>query len=118
MGLINPTPGVINFDGINALQPLFDAARASGLWIVLRPGVFSGLSIKPVPTVLTMSRAGPVGTSHSGQAYALPWNSISTQRHQRAGYLTGPLLKSQVACAPVTHLGAQPGKTTSKRSSM
>ena len=38
MGLINPAPGVVDFGGFRALQPLFDAAKAAGIWIVLRPG--------------------------------------------------------------------------------
>ena len=41
MGLINPSPGVIDFDGFRALQPLYDAAKAAGIWIVLRPGNYS-----------------------------------------------------------------------------
>jgi beta-galactosidase GanA len=40
MGLINPSPGVIDFDGFRALQPLYDAARDAGIWVVLRPGMF------------------------------------------------------------------------------
>lgn len=38
MGLINPAPGVVDFSGFRALQPLFDAAKDAGIWIVLRPG--------------------------------------------------------------------------------
>jgi hypothetical protein len=38
MGLINPSRGVIDFNGFRALQPLYDAARDAGIWIVLRPG--------------------------------------------------------------------------------
>ncbi|KAG6889848.1 hypothetical protein C0992_003827 [Termitomyces sp. T32_za158] len=37
MGLINPAPGVVDFDSFRALQPLYDAAKAAGIWIVLRP---------------------------------------------------------------------------------
>ncbi|TFK72820.1 glycoside hydrolase family 35 protein [Pluteus cervinus] len=40
MGLINPAPGVVDFDGFRALQPLFDAAKAAGIWVVLRPGPY------------------------------------------------------------------------------
>ncbi|KAI5120764.1 hypothetical protein M0805_004727 [Coniferiporia weirii] len=39
-GSINPSPGVVDFDGFRALQPLFDAAKAAGIWIVLRPGPY------------------------------------------------------------------------------
>ena len=41
MGLINPAPGVVDFGGFRALQPLYDAAKAAGIWIVLRPGDLS-----------------------------------------------------------------------------
>ncbi|RDB14620.1 putative beta-galactosidase A [Hypsizygus marmoreus] len=40
MGLINPSPGVVDFDGFRALQPLYDAAREAGIWVVLRPGPY------------------------------------------------------------------------------
>lgn len=39
-GQINPSPGVIDFDSFRALQPLYDAAREAGIWIVLRPGPY------------------------------------------------------------------------------
>lgn len=38
MGLVNPAPGVVDFDSFRALQPLYDAAKAAGIWVVLRPG--------------------------------------------------------------------------------
>ncbi|KAJ8517999.1 hypothetical protein ONZ45_g4873 [Pleurotus djamor] len=40
MGLLNPSPGVVDFDGFRALQPLFDAAMDAGLFVVLRPGPY------------------------------------------------------------------------------
>ena len=43
MNLINPAPGVVDFGGFRALQPLYDAAKAAGIWIVLRPGDFYSL---------------------------------------------------------------------------
>ncbi|EIM90945.1 glycoside hydrolase family 35 protein [Stereum hirsutum FP-91666 SS1] len=39
-GLTNPTPGVVDFDSFRDLQPLYDAAREAGIWIVLRPGPY------------------------------------------------------------------------------
>jgi hypothetical protein len=39
-GLLNPAPGVVDFGSFRALQPLFDAALASGVWVVLRPGPY------------------------------------------------------------------------------
>ncbi|KAJ3755135.1 glycoside hydrolase family 35 protein [Lentinula raphanica] len=38
MGLVNPSPGVMDFDGYRSLGALYEAARLAGLWIVLRPG--------------------------------------------------------------------------------
>ncbi|KAJ7125804.1 glycoside hydrolase family 35 protein [Mycena crocata] len=40
MGLINPSRGVVDFNSYRALQPLYDAAKAAGIWIVLRPGPY------------------------------------------------------------------------------
>ncbi|KDR70759.1 hypothetical protein GALMADRAFT_75787 [Galerina marginata CBS 339.88] len=40
MAQINPSRGVVDFNGYRALQPLFDAAKESGLWIILRPGPY------------------------------------------------------------------------------
>ncbi|KAG7440311.1 glycoside hydrolase family 35 protein [Guyanagaster necrorhizus] len=38
MGLLNPSRGVVDFDGFRALKPLYEAALDAGIWIVLRPG--------------------------------------------------------------------------------
>ena len=38
MGLLNPSKGVVDFDGWRALQPFYEMARKAGLWVVLRPG--------------------------------------------------------------------------------
>ncbi|KAJ4000709.1 glycoside hydrolase family 35 protein [Lentinula boryana] len=40
MGLVNPSPGVMDFDGFRSLSALYEAARLAGLWIVLRPGPY------------------------------------------------------------------------------
>ncbi|KAJ7740521.1 glycoside hydrolase family 35 protein [Mycena metata] len=40
MGLINPSRGVIDFDGFRALRPLYEAAMAAGIWVVVRPGSY------------------------------------------------------------------------------
>ncbi|EJU05035.1 glycoside hydrolase family 35 protein [Dacryopinax primogenitus] len=39
-GLTNPSNGTVDFTGVRALAPLFDAALASGLWVVVRPGPY------------------------------------------------------------------------------
>ncbi|KAF8173226.1 glycoside hydrolase family 35 protein [Mycena galopus ATCC 62051] len=38
MGLLNPSRGVIDLDGFRALKPLYEAAMAAGIWVVVRPG--------------------------------------------------------------------------------
>ncbi|KIJ64658.1 glycoside hydrolase family 35 protein [Hydnomerulius pinastri MD-312] len=40
MALINPSPGVIDFNDYRALEPLYEAAKQTGIWIVLRPGPY------------------------------------------------------------------------------
>ncbi|KAG1812912.1 glycoside hydrolase family 35 protein [Suillus subaureus] len=40
MALINPSPGVVDFNDYRALEPLFEAAKQTGIWIVLRPGPY------------------------------------------------------------------------------
>lgn len=39
MVLINPSPGVVDFNDYRALEPLYEAAKQTGIWIVLRPGM-------------------------------------------------------------------------------
>jgi beta-galactosidase GanA len=41
MVLINPSPGVVDFNDYRALEPLYEAAKQTGIWIVLRPGMIS-----------------------------------------------------------------------------
>lgn len=40
MGLINPSRGIVDFDGFRSLEALYEAAKAAGIWVVLRPGTF------------------------------------------------------------------------------
>ncbi|KAH9948330.1 glycoside hydrolase superfamily [Amylocystis lapponica] len=37
--LSNPAPGVLDFDEWRELQPVLDAAKLAGIWIILRPGM-------------------------------------------------------------------------------
>ncbi|KAL4244519.1 glycosyl hydrolase 35 family protein [Abortiporus biennis] len=39
-GLTNPAPGITDFNDWRALQPMFDAAKLAGIFIVLRPGPY------------------------------------------------------------------------------
>ena len=38
VGATNPSRGVLDFNDWRALQPIFDAAKLAGIFIVLRPG--------------------------------------------------------------------------------
>ncbi|RDX44153.1 hypothetical protein OH76DRAFT_1487358 [Lentinus brumalis] len=40
MGATNPSRGVIDFNDWRALQPMYDAAKLAGIFIVLRPGPY------------------------------------------------------------------------------
>ncbi|PBK83219.1 glycoside hydrolase [Armillaria gallica] len=40
MSLLNPSRGVVDFEGFRALKPLYEAALDAGVWIVLRPGPY------------------------------------------------------------------------------
>ncbi|KAF9016306.1 glycoside hydrolase family 35 protein [Hymenopellis radicata] len=38
MGLLNPSRGVVDFDGYRSLKTLYEAALEAGIWLVMRPG--------------------------------------------------------------------------------
>ncbi|KAI5982004.1 hypothetical protein EDD15DRAFT_229685 [Pisolithus albus] len=60
MGLINPSPGVIDSNDYRALKPLYEVAKQVGVWIVLRPGTLRASSIVPVLIVLrTLYKCAP-----------------------------------------------------------
>jgi beta-galactosidase GanA len=39
-GQVNPSRGVIDFDGYRSLSALYEAAREAGIFVVLRPGPY------------------------------------------------------------------------------
>ncbi|KAI7964969.1 hypothetical protein MJO29_003067 [Puccinia striiformis f. sp. tritici] len=39
-GLVNPINGTTDWQGFKSLQPLFDAARSAGLFVIVRPGPY------------------------------------------------------------------------------
>lgn len=97
MGLINPAPGVVDFDGFRALQPLFDAAKEAGIWIVLRPG--KGRHCRMVKSNLIFQ-------AHTSMRKRLP-----------EGYLIGSPLRWLVAYERMPLTSGHPGKITSRASS-
>ncbi|KIY66929.1 glycoside hydrolase family 35 protein [Cylindrobasidium torrendii FP15055 ss-10] len=40
MAIINPSRGVLDFDDWRALAPFYEACKAAGIWVVLRPGPY------------------------------------------------------------------------------
>ncbi|KAK0448411.1 glycoside hydrolase family 35 protein [Desarmillaria tabescens] len=42
MGLLNPSRGVVDFDGFRVLKPLYEAALEAGIWIALCPETSAG----------------------------------------------------------------------------
>ncbi len=40
-GLVNPAPGVFDFEGYRDLKGFFELASEVGLWVILRPGTHS-----------------------------------------------------------------------------
>lgn len=98
MGLINPSRGVVDFDGFRALQPLFDAAKDAGIFIVLRPG----------PYINAETTAG-------GAVSAL-YSHIFPNGLQQESPI-GPLVRLQEIFALALQIGKQRGRITSKASS-
>ena len=43
VGVTNPSPGVLDFNDWRAFQPIFDAAKLAGIFVVLRAGELSWL---------------------------------------------------------------------------
>ncbi len=78
MGLLNPSRGVVDFDGFRALKPLYEAALDAGIWIVLRPGTFQFSSADLGYS--TLRSLGPVSCADVFCCWVLTVFSTSTQR--------------------------------------
>ncbi|KIM43038.1 glycoside hydrolase family 35 protein [Hebeloma cylindrosporum] len=113
MGLINPAPGVIDFEGFRALQPLYDAAKAAGIWIVLRPGPYinaettaGGIAHWATSEVAGQLRTNSSDWSEAWQAYIQGIIKVTVPNQISAG---GPVIAIQVdneyTQNPVSHAG-------------
>jgi hypothetical protein len=121
MGLINPSRGVVDFDSFRALQPLYDAAKAAGIWIVLRPGASHPHVDAILLTNYACMRVGPVCTC-AGVYFALLFlkafdDSTSMLKLRRVASRIGQHQRSRGYCARMPQTGARHGKITSKESS-
>ncbi|KAF4577239.1 hypothetical protein EYR36_005226 [Pleurotus pulmonarius] len=100
MGLINPSPGVVDFDGFRALQPLFDAARDAGIFIVLRPGPYinaettaGGIAHWATSEVAGNLRTGDADWKAAWQAYIQGIINVTVPNQITEG---GPVIAVQV----------------------
>ncbi|KAF8074062.1 glycoside hydrolase family 35 protein [Lyophyllum atratum] len=100
MGLINPSRGVVDFGGFRALQPLYDAAKAAGIWIVLRPGPYinAETSAGGIAHWATSEVAGSLRTNDADwkaawQAYIQGIINVTAPNQITAG---GPVIAIQV----------------------
>ncbi|KAI0040947.1 glycoside hydrolase family 35 protein [Auriscalpium vulgare] len=99
-GLINPSPGVIDFDSFRALQPLFDAASAAGIWVVLRPGPYINAETTAggIAHWVTSQVAGTLRTNASD--YEASWQDyiqgIIAQTAPNQISVNGPVIGVQV----------------------
>ncbi|PPQ64157.1 hypothetical protein CVT24_008792 [Panaeolus cyanescens] len=97
MGLMNPAPGVVDFDGFRGLQPLFDAAKEAGIWIVLRPGPVQ-TTAGGMPHWATSEVAGQLRTNASDwkaawQAYIQEVIKVTVPNQINRG---GPVIAVQI----------------------
>ncbi|QRW00634.1 glycoside hydrolase family 35 protein [Ceratobasidium sp. AG-Ba] len=72
-GTINPSRNVIDFDGYRDLKPVFEAAKAAGIFLIYRPGPYinAETSAGGIPHWVTAEVAGHLRTNASD--YAAAW---------------------------------------------
>lgn len=119
-GLTNPAPGVLEFDGWRALQPIYDAAKLAGIFIVLRPGTWSSsqdtytpLTTRILGPYVRQSQCEPLQRRH---LRALPSNR-SMQRLPPVDWRYGLPASYKGMCARTRRLGTLRTNPTSQRSS-
>ncbi|KAF8625954.1 hypothetical protein AX17_006679 [Amanita inopinata Kibby_2008] len=111
MGLINPSRGVVDFNDFRALQPLYDAAREAGIWIVLRPGPYinaetsaGGIAHWTTSEVANTLRTNATDWKEAWQAYIQGIIEVTAPNQITAG---GPVIAIQIdnefQQAPITY---------------
>ncbi|KAJ3574796.1 hypothetical protein NP233_g1522 [Leucocoprinus birnbaumii] len=68
-GMMNPKDGVLDMEGINNLQPFFDAAKEAGLWIIARPGPYINAETSggAIPGWVTTIPGDPSWNQYNGE---------------------------------------------------
>ncbi|KAI6030502.1 glycoside hydrolase family 35 protein [Pisolithus orientalis] len=107
MGLINPSPGVVDFNDYRALKPLYEAAKHVGVWIVLRPGPYINAETTAggIAHWVTSQVAGELRTN------ATDWNAawqdyihgIITETIPYQIDHGGPVIDNEYTQSPATH---------------
>ncbi|KAH9480337.1 putative beta-galactosidase C [Psilocybe cubensis] len=97
MGLINPAPGVVDFGGFRALQPLYDAAKAAGIWIVLRPG---GIAHWATSEIAGQLRTNATDWQAAWQDYIKGIIEVTAPNQINNG---GPVIDNEYSQSPSSH---------------
>ncbi|KAF8192161.1 glycoside hydrolase family 35 protein [Pholiota molesta] len=107
MGLINPAPGVVDFNGFRALQPLYDAAKAAGIWIVLRPGPYinaettaGGIAHWATSEIAGQLRTNATDWNAAWQAYIQGIIKVTAPNQISSG---GPVIDNEYSQNPISH---------------
>ncbi|KAI9568565.1 glycoside hydrolase family 35 protein [Boletus coccyginus] len=107
MALINPSPGVIDFNDYRALKPLYEAAKQTGIWIVLRPGPYINAETTAggIAHWITSQVAGELRTNATDwkaawQDYIL---GIITETVPYQISQGGPVIDNEYSQSPISH---------------
>ena len=98
--MTNPSRGVVDFNSYRALQPLYDAAKEVGIWIILRPGPYINAETSAGGTAhwVTSEVAGDLRTNATD--YTESWQDYvqGIIKHTRPNQITegGPVIAIQV----------------------
>ncbi|GLB41157.1 putative beta-galactosidase [Lyophyllum shimeji] len=107
-GLLNPRQGVIDMTGINDLQPLFDAAKDAGLWVIARPGPYINAETHTggVPGHVVTIPGDPIWNPYNGElrsndtnfhnAWQDYWNAVITVIAKNQITHGGPVIMVQI----------------------
>ncbi|OAX38873.1 glycoside hydrolase family 35 protein [Rhizopogon vinicolor AM-OR11-026] len=107
MALINPSPGVIDFNGYRALEPLYEAAKQTGVWIVLRPGPYINAETTAggIAHWITSQVAGELRTN--ARDWQAAWQdyvkSVITETAPYQISEGGPSVNNEYSQVPATH---------------
>ncbi|KAG6827509.1 hypothetical protein H0H92_011481 [Tricholoma furcatifolium] len=101
MGLINPSPGVVDFDGFRALQPLYDAAKDAGIWIYINAETTAGgIAHWATSQVAGALRTNATDWQAAWQPYIEGIINVTAPNQITAG---GPVIDNEYSQNPISH---------------